>query len=90
MKQNLLVTWTVDDAVVQIYPRMLPKGHPVARGSYDYLSSWATKLLNKEPAGAPKTYDSYGNSLYAYSQWRYDRIPCSFYTFETKTSNVCL
>ena len=44
--------------------------------------SRATKIWNKEPARAPKTYDAYGNSLYAYVQWRNDRISCSFYTFE--------
>ena len=47
-------------------------------------------FLKKEPAGATKTYDSYGNSLYAYFQWRNNRIPCSFCTFEMKMSTLCL
>ena len=34
----------------------------------------ATKMLNKELARVPKTYDSYGNNLYAYFQWRNDSL----------------
>ena len=32
------------------------------------ICSRVTKILNKEPVWAPKTYDSDGNSLYAYFQ----------------------
>ena len=44
----------------------------------------ATTIFNKEPALVPKTYDFYGNGLYTYFQWRSNRIPCSFSTFETQ------
>ena len=54
------------------------------------MSWWATITLNKEPTWVPKTYDSYGNSLYAYFQWRNARIPCSLCAFEMKTLNACL
>ena len=30
------------------------------------ICSWATKILNKEPAWAPKSYDSYGNRFPAH------------------------
>ena len=62
-----------------------------ARSPQAPTMSWrATRTLNKEPTRVPKTYDSYGNSLYAYFQWRNDRIPCSLCAFEMKTYNVCL
>ena len=62
--------------------RLLPSGCLVAtRGTYDLPS--ATKLLNREPKQAPKTYDSQANF-----QWTNNKIPCSFCTFETTKENI--
>ena len=62
-----------------------------ARSPQAPTMSWrATRTFNKQPTRVPKTYDSYGNSLYSYFQWRNDRIPCSLCAFEMKTLNVCL
>ena len=41
------------------------------------ICSWVTKILNKEPAQGPKTYDSYGNSLYATSNERMTEFPAN-------------
>ena len=44
------------------HARLLPNRLPGARGSSDLLAG-QLKFLNKEPAQAPKTYDSYGKPL---------------------------
>ena len=42
-----------------------------------------TKISNREPKQAPKTYDSQTNF-----QWTNNKIPCSFCTFETTKENI--
>ena len=44
-----------------------------------------TKISNREPEQAPKTYDSEANF-----QWTSNKISCSFRTLKAKTLSVCL
>ena len=48
------------------------------------ICSWVTKILNKEPAQGPKTYDSYGNSLYATSNERMTEFPANYVLLKGK------
>ena len=71
------VLWRI---IGKAIPRLLPNGSP--REPEDpKIYPQATIISNREPE--PKTYDSQ-----AKFRWTNNKIPCSFYTFETKTKSV--
>ena len=48
------------------------------------IYEFASKILNKVPAGAPKTYDSHGNSLDATSHEGKTEFPAYFALLKQK------